>query len=89
MADRTQGAEMSPEELAGRLGITRSQVYDRLKAGIIPHQKVGRRYVILRAEVERWLDQGPIPAPEVGEPEIRRLLSGGSLTFEVTIRLKR
>jgi excisionase family DNA binding protein len=50
----TQGATYSPDELARVLGVARNTVYANLRAGKIPHVKMGRRFVIPRAAVDAW-----------------------------------
>lgn len=51
---------VTPDELAEELGISRGKVYENLRAGLIPHVRLGRRFVIPRIAVDRWLaDCGP------------------------------
>ena len=83
-------AELSAEEAAGLLGLSRSQVYARLLAGLIPAQRIGTRWRILKADVERLMVEGSAPPraqPAPIPPELLTLLSGGELTFSVTVRL--
>ncbi len=46
---------LTPEEVARQLGISRNLVYDELRAGKIPHVKVGDRYLIPCSAFEKWL----------------------------------
>jgi excisionase family DNA binding protein len=43
------------EEVAERLGISRSLAYQAVKEGEIPTRKIGRRIVIPRVAFEKWL----------------------------------
>ena len=44
------------EEVADRLDLSRSRIYEMVKGNEIPHQRFGR-YVKFRWEsIERWLD---------------------------------
>ena len=43
------------EEVARRLGLGRSATYDAIRRGQIPARRIGRRILIPRAELERWL----------------------------------
>lgn len=46
---------ISPEEVAGRLGLGINQVYAGLRAGQIPGRQIGRRWIITRLAFERFL----------------------------------
>lgn len=88
-----RNVQISPEDAASVLGISRRQVYRQLADGVIPCRRVGRRYVIFRADVDRLLRDGTAPtvtacSPELGPRDLQTLLSGGELVFEVRIRLK-
>lgn len=86
-------AQITPEETAALLGISRYHVYRQLSAGAIPSRKVGKRWIIYRADVERLVNRGAT-ATEADNPgmlalltELLGVLSGGDeATFEVTIR---
>lgn len=80
--------QLTPEQVASELGLTRYQVYRQLAEGIIPHQKVGKRYVIFRADLERLTRA----APESGPLAFGDLV-GRTLTLEIngiplTIRIQ-
>ena len=47
---------LSAEEAGEMLGICKGSVYARIHSGEIPSFRVGRRYVIPRAPLERILD---------------------------------
>lgn len=44
-------------ELAKIMGLSRSQVFRKVKAGLIPHQQVGRVYLIPREYADSILGQ--------------------------------
>ena len=49
---------ISPEEFADATGTGRTLVYLALQRGDIPHKRIGRRYVIPLAALDRWLAEG-------------------------------
>lgn len=51
-------ATMSVDAAARYLGISRSHAYDLVRAGEIPHLKLGRRIVIPRRELDAMITQG-------------------------------
>jgi excisionase family DNA binding protein len=51
-------ATMSVDAAARYLGISRSHAYDLVRAGEIPHLKLGRRIVIPRRELDAMIRQG-------------------------------
>jgi excisionase family DNA binding protein len=51
-------ATMSVDAAARYLGISRSHAYDLVRAGEIPHLKLGRRIVIPRRELDAMISQG-------------------------------
>lgn len=53
----------SVSEVAELLGISTDTVYELLRAGIIPHKRVGRRYIIPKVLFDRWLNQADTWAP--------------------------
>ncbi len=48
-------ARFSVEELAAELGLGRQTVYAGLRNGSIPSVRVGKRFIIPRAVIARWL----------------------------------
>jgi excisionase family DNA binding protein len=50
----------SVDELAAEIGLSRSSTYAALKKGIIPCIRIGRRFVVSRNAVQRWLDTSPV-----------------------------
>ena len=49
---------LSVEECAKRLGIGRNLCYDRVKTGEIPVIKIGRRLLVPRRALDKFLEQG-------------------------------
>lgn len=47
-------ATYSVDDLARILGISRNGVYSALRAGNIPHIRIGKRFVIPKAAVDAW-----------------------------------
>jgi len=47
---------LTPADVAQTLGVNRKTVYDELKAGRIPHVKMGDKYIIGRVAFDRWLE---------------------------------
>jgi len=46
----------TPEEARVLLGVSRSVIYSSLARNLIPHLKVGRRYLIPKHQFHVWLD---------------------------------
>ena len=46
---------LTPEDLAQELNVSRNLVYRQLRAGTIPHLKLGDKYLISRATLEKLL----------------------------------
>ena len=44
------------DEVADLLGINRKGIYDQIKAGNFPHVRVGKRILIPKVALERWLE---------------------------------
>jgi excisionase family DNA binding protein len=49
----------SVAELQQMLGVSRSVIYECLRAGIIPCLKLGRRYIIPKVAFHKWLEESP------------------------------
>ena len=75
---------LSVEEVAHRLGISRNSLYDRVRAGLIPHVRIGHSIRFSRPHLERWILNGgdggtplepprPPSRPEASSP-LRRAL---------------
>jgi excisionase family DNA binding protein len=45
----------SIEELAADIGLSRQATYAGLRHGIIPHIRIGKRFVVPRAAMAEWL----------------------------------
>jgi len=48
----------SVEEMAARLGISRSFAYEAVQRGDIPHLRIGRRILIPRSALHRLVEGG-------------------------------
>lgn len=45
-------------EAAGVLGISRAKAYEEVRAGAIPARRLGRRWVVPKAQLHTWLEGG-------------------------------
>lgn len=52
-------------EAAAILGIGRTAAYEAIRAGIIPHFRVGRHVRVSRDRLFEWVEQGGQAQPEV------------------------
>jgi excisionase family DNA binding protein len=48
------------DEIAHVLGLSRGLVYEYLRDGTIPAERVGRRWIISRRRLHAWLDGLPV-----------------------------
>lgn len=46
----------SVHELAATINLSRAKTYEALRSGVIPSIRVGRRFIIPRAAIQRWLE---------------------------------
>jgi excisionase family DNA binding protein len=46
---------LSVEALAAELGLSRASVYSALRKGLIPHIRIGRRFVLPKSAIAEWL----------------------------------
>lgn len=53
---------LTPEMVAQELNVSRNLIYRQLRAGVIPHLKLGDKYLISRATLEKLLS-GESQAP--------------------------
>ncbi len=60
---RSERATYTVSELAVRLGVSTATIYEQLKENKIPHLRMGTRYVIPRAAIEKWLEAAGTPQP--------------------------
>jgi len=56
----------TPEELTDILPLGRSVIYRELRAGKIPSIRVGKKFVIPKAAIDRWLDTAGVVTVEAG-----------------------
>lgn len=52
---------MSVEEAAEALGISRALAYELVRRGDLPHLRLGRRVVVPRKALERFIDGATVP----------------------------
>lgn len=52
---------LTPEDVASELSVSRNLVYRQLRAGVIPHLKLGDKYLISRATLDRLLSGAKSP----------------------------
>jgi excisionase family DNA binding protein len=48
----------SPQDVAEILGVSKEHIHRQIRAGLMPHKRVGRRVVIPCKMFEMWLNQG-------------------------------
>jgi len=48
---------LTPDEIAEKLGVQKSTIYQWTHQGFIPHVKLGRFVRFREVEVQRWLDK--------------------------------
>ena len=56
---------LTPEQIAADTSLHINTIYQLIKDGKLPHIKLGRRYLISRAEYEKWLSGQPTQPPAV------------------------
>lgn len=54
----------SVADAARMIGMGRSTVYAAIAAGDLKARKLGKRTLVLRADLERWFNSHPIYSPE-------------------------
>jgi excisionase family DNA binding protein len=69
----------SVDEAARLTGLSRDLLYDEMRRGNLGYLKVGRRRLITRRHLERFLDLAPRTLPDSGvEAKVRRGEMGGT-----------
>ncbi len=64
---------ITPREVAALLRCDREKVYTLVAEGWLGSRRVGKRYIISRAAVMRWLVEGVVDAPPAtAPPRVRR-----------------
>lgn len=48
----------TPEMLSAVLPVSRSTLYRALRQGAIPCLRVGKRFILSRTHLERWMEEG-------------------------------
>jgi len=67
MANVEERLTYTPEEARHLLGCSRSVMYESLRQNLIPHLKLGRKYIIPKFGFHRWLGEAVSPN-EVAHP---------------------
>jgi excisionase family DNA binding protein len=65
-------AFLTPEELAGVLGLGRSTVYRALESGELPGRKVCGRWRTLRSQLDERVRDERVPRPDAGDDPMPR-----------------
>lgn len=47
---------MTADDVAAFLGVDRNTVYEFAARGVIPHQRLGKRFLLRRGAIVSWLD---------------------------------
>ena len=68
---------ISVKQAADKMGLSRVQVFNLIRAGKIPAQKVGRNYVIDQQELEDYLINKPVARAIKDYGETLRRLGDG------------
>ena len=59
--DPAQRLTVTVEQAARLLGIGRNVAYEAVKTGQLPSARIGRRIVIPRVALDRWLESASLP----------------------------
>jgi excisionase family DNA binding protein len=60
-SENTASVFKSVDELATEINLSRAKTYEGLRSGAIPSIRVGKRFILPRQAIRRWLD-GCYPA---------------------------
>ena len=72
-------AWLSVEETAELLGVHTNTVYTYLASKQIPAKRLGRKWIISRNAITRWLEGTPaVPETHISDTEYRQLFGGKS-----------
>jgi excisionase family DNA binding protein len=58
LAETERSKVYSTQVVADILGVSKEHIHRQIRAGLMPHKRVGRRVVIPRKLFEDWLNQG-------------------------------
>lgn len=64
-------------EAAAAAGISRSQIYNLVRNRDLPAHKIGRRTLVLAANLEHWLASLPTFGSQSGDPAASDATGGG------------
>ena len=65
MTNTNLSMALTPEQIATDTSLHINTIYQLIKDGKLPHIKLGRRYLISRAEYEKWLSGQSTKPPVV------------------------
>ncbi len=58
-------ATLTVKETSELLGISENQTYEYLIQGKLPAQRLGKKWIISRDRIMKWLDESPaVPLPQ-------------------------
>lgn len=57
-----EDAILSPDQLAGLLGVSKGWVYEQAALKAIPYHKLGKYLRFRRLEIDKWIDSTAVPA---------------------------
>lgn len=69
---KVRGA-LSTREAADYLGLCIRTLQHYAQQGLIPHQRVGKKYLFSETALRRWLEQGRVPPDEQRIKVIKKL----------------
>lgn len=78
---------ISVAELAKMLGISRVAVFNKIKKGQIPAQKIGRSYAISMEDVSNLVNSGPAILTENQKSEINKAVERVVREYGETLKL--
>lgn len=57
-----EDAILTPDQLAGLLGVSKGWVYEQAALKAVPYHKLGKYLRFRRSEIDRWIDSAAVPA---------------------------
>jgi excisionase family DNA binding protein len=57
-----EDAILTPDQLAGLLGVSKGWVYEQAALKAIPYHKLGKYLRFRRSEIGKWIDSAAVPA---------------------------
>lgn len=56
MTDNIERLVYTPVEAAAAAGVSRNKIYEEVNAGRLPAKRVGRKILIRKSALEKWLE---------------------------------